>query len=205
MFRLVLGRPAKNDWRVNRTLSTSILAWLRSFDAVARHGSFTRAADELCISQGAVSQQVKQLEQAIGFPLLVRMPQSLDLTSEGVKLAPVVYRAFSSIRNVLADIAAPDGRVPITLSCSPSIAVRWLTPRLSNLLAEHPTIDFRVLGEFHKLDRARTVMEGVEVAIRDDAGQYQDPEATPFQKEYLFPVASPAFLAAHPTSDSRPT
>jgi len=183
---------------VIKALSPSLLTWLRAFDASARHGSFTRAADELCITQGAISQQVKHLEQSLGFPLLLREPHALELTPEGRKLATVATQAFGALREVLSEIAAPGGRVPVTLSSSPSFAMRWVTPRLSSMLAHHPTIDLRVFGEFHRLSRARMIMDGVEAAIRYDDTSYAELLVAPFLDEYLVPVASLDFVASHP-------
>lgn len=180
-----------------KALTPSTLAWLRSFDAAARHGSFTQAARELCITQGAVSQQVKQLELTLGFPLLVRQPGQLLLTREGKDLAPALERAFNLIRNALEEIDALDRPMGITLSCSPSFAIRWLTPRLNHLQADHPQIDVQLYGEFHKLNRSQMMNEGLEAAIRYDTGSYTNLAAACFLEEYLLPVASPEFVAVH--------
>ncbi|MDD0814367.1 LysR substrate-binding domain-containing protein [Curvibacter sp. HBC28] len=180
-------------------LSPSLLAWLRCFEATARHGSFTRAAGELCITQGAVSQQVKQLEQWLARPLLIRTPRSLVLTPEGKWLGVVLREGFEAIEGTLSQLRrAPRSDGPTTLSCSPSFAMRWLTPRLGSFLSQYPEVGLRVYGEFHALDRTRMVHDGIEVAVRFDPGQYEDVQATQFLDEWLVPVASPAFLAQHP-------
>lgn len=187
---------------MQKSLTPSMLAWLRSFDATARHGSFTHAAEELCITQGAVSQQIKHLERALGFALFTRGSMPADLTLEGRKLAAVVDTAFSSIRDVLTGMATPGGLIPITLSCSPSFAIRLLTPRLSRLSGHQANLDLRVFGEFHALDRGRMAAEVLEAAIRYDASAYEDLAAVTFLDEYLLPVASPSFLEQHPTMRS---
>lgn len=179
-------------------LSPSMLAWLRSFEATARLRSVTRAADELCITQGAVSQQVRHLEKALGFALLLRRSAGLELTPEGQKLAPVLHDAFTAVRDILAEISAPGGMAPVTLSCSPSFALQWLAPRLSNRLKDQPNVDLRVFGEFHRLDRNTMGAEGLEAAIRYDRGVYADLRVESFLDEYLIAVTSPQFLAAHP-------
>ncbi len=179
-------------------MSPSMLAWLRSFEAAARLGSITRAADELCISQGAVSQQVRQLERALGFPLLVRDPNGLRLTPEGCKLAPVAQKAFASLRDVIAEISSPGGIVPLTLSCSPSFAIQWLTPRLGRLLSQQPNMDLRVFGEFQGLNRSRMSADRLEAAIRYDLGGYEDLKADLLLDEYLIAVASPEYLRGRP-------
>jgi LysR family transcriptional regulator, glycine cleavage system transcriptional activator len=180
------------------SLSPSMLTWLRAFEAVQRLGSFTRAAEDLSISQGAVSQQIQQLEQALGFRLIERSTRPLSLTSEGQQLASVVETSFSRLREVLSDIGRPGGALPITLSCSPSFAMQWLTPRLSELRKHRPLVDIRVFGEFHRLDKAQMSHDRLQAGIRYDPGHYLNLDRTRFLDEYLVPVASPAFMAAHP-------
>lgn len=179
-------------------LSPSLLAWLRSFDAAARHGSFTKAAAELCITQGAVSQQVKQLEEWLRRPLFLRTPRALVPTPEGKWLAVVLRESFDAIESTLAQMRQPAEAATATLSCSPSFAMSWLTPRLGDFFRQHPHTGLRVFGEFHTLDRTRMVRDGVEAAVRFDLGGYRDLNATVFLDEWLIPVASPAFLARHP-------
>ena len=183
---------------MQKSLSSSMLTWLRAFEAVSRLGNFTRAAEDLSITQGAVSQQIQNLEQALGFRLVERGARPLGLTAEGERLAMAVESSFSQLRQVLADIASPGGTLPITLSCSPSFAMHWLTPRLSDLRKYRPNLDIRVFGEFHRLDKAQMSNDQLQAAIRYDPGQYHNLGATKFLDEYLIPVASPAFLAAHP-------
>ena len=179
-------------------LSPSLLAWLRSFDAAARHGSFTKAAAELCITQGAVSQQVKQLEDWLRRPLFLRTPRALVSTPEGKWLAVVLRESFDAIESTLAQMRQPPEAATATLSCSPSFAMSWLTPRLGDFFRQHPAAGLRVFGEFHTLDRTRMVRDGVEAAVRFDLGGYRDLSATVFLDEWLIPVASPAFLDRHP-------
>ena len=183
---------------MNSRLFPSLLAWLRCFEAAARHGSFTRAAAELCITQGAVSQQVKQLETWLGRPLFVRTPRTLMPTPEGKWLAVVLRESFDAIESTLAQMRQPAEAATATLSCSPSFAMSWLTPRLGDFFRQHPHTGLRVFGEFHTLDRTRMVRDGVEAAVRFDLGGYRDLNATVFLDEWLIPVASPEFLARHP-------
>ena len=180
-------------------LSPSLLAWLRSFDAAARHGSFTKAAAELCITQGAVSQQVKQLEEWLRRPLFLRTPRALVPTPEGKWLAVVLRESFDAIESTLAQMRQPAEATTATLSCSPSFAMSWLTPRLGDFFRQYPRTGLRVFGEFHTLDRTRMVRDGIEAAVRFDLGLYPDLNATVFLDEWLIPVASPDFLARHPT------
>ena len=185
-------------------LSPSLLAWLRCFDAAARHGSFTRAAAELCITQGAVSQQVKQLEQWLGRPVFLRTPRSLLPTPEGKWLAVVLRESFEAIEGTLSQMRLSGEAAVATLSCSPSFAMQWLTPRMGEFFRQYPDVALRVFGEFHRLDRTRMVQGGIEAAVRFDLGGYTDLRATEFLDEWLIPVASPAFLARHGVPQREP-
>lgn len=181
-----------------RVLSSSVLGWLRCFEAAARHCNFTQAADELCVTQGAVSQQVKHLEQWLGRPLFLRTPRALVLTPEGERLRFVLRESFEAIEGTLSQLRRRGESGPVSLSCSPSFAMRWLTPRMGDFFRDHPDIGLRVYGEFHALDRTRMVRDGIEAAVRFDPGAYSDVHARLFLDEWLLPVASPSFVAAHP-------
>lgn len=196
----VLSDAAMNA--MPKSLSSSMMTWLRAFEAVARLGHFTRASEELHITQSATSQQIQQLEQAVGFRLIERGGRPLGLTAEGERLSTAVAASFSQIRQALADIANPGGTVPITLSCSPSFAMQWLVHRLGDLRRDHPQVDIRVFAEFHQLDKARMANDHLVAAIRYDRGEYHDVSSECFLDEYLIPVASPSFMAARPTLTS---
>lgn len=189
-------------------LSPSLLSWLRCFDAAARSRSFTAAAAQLCITQGAVSQQVKQLEQWLRRPLFLRSPRQLVLTPEGLRLHGVLRESFDALETVLLQLRAPAAGEPLVLSCAPSFAMGWLTPRLGDFFRQHPGQDVRVVSEFETLDRARMAQRGLGAAVRYDLGGYADLDDQPFLDEWLLPVASPAWLAAHPgvrsAADLRP-
>jgi len=176
----------------------SLLTWLRYFDAAARQGSFTRAAAELHVTQGAVSQQVKNLEEWLGTPLFHRTQRKLVLSESGLRLKLAVKESFHILESTLGPMRVHDNEGTLSLNCSPSFAMRWLTPRLGNLLRGHPEISVRVYGEFHALDKIRMEQDRIEAAIRFDPGDYSDVRAVEFLDEWLVPVASPAFIAAHP-------
>src|SRR5574337_2236885 len=125
---------------MNSRLFPSLLAWLSCFEAAARHGSFPRAAAELCSTQGAVSQQVKQLETWLGRPLFVRTPRTLMPTPEGKWLAVVLRESFGAIEDALSQMRLVGDAPVATLSCSPSFAMQWLTPRLGEFFREHPDV-----------------------------------------------------------------
>lgn len=179
-------------------LTPSLLAWLRCFEATARFRSFTRAASELCVTQGAVSQQVKHLEQWLQRPLLLRTPRALLPTPEGQWLAVVLRESFQAIEGTLAQLSITRENRPTALSCAPSFAMGWLTPRLGDFYRSHPEVGLRVISEFHALDRDRMARDDVAAAVRFDLGDYRDLQAVEFLDEWLLPVASPAFMAARP-------
>lgn len=179
-------------------LSSSMMVWLRSFEAAARHASFTRAAAELCVSQGAISQQVKNLEISLRRPLFIRGPRSLTLTPEGDRLYAVARDAFRTLDQTLVQLRRSEDNQDVALSCSPSFAMGWLIPRLGDFFREHTAIHLKIHGEFHGLDRSRLLSDGLDAAVRYDLGRYTDLQARKFLDEWLLPVASPQFIREHP-------
>ncbi|OWT68246.1 MULTISPECIES: LysR family transcriptional regulator [unclassified Achromobacter] len=179
-------------------LSASLLVWLRAFDAAARHNSFTLAAEELHVTQGAISQQVKHLEDWLGTPLFQRGKRQLVLLPHGVRLKVAVMESFQILEQVVTSMRPPARQPVLRLNCSPSFAMQWITPRIGDVLAENPDLSLRVFGEFHALNRSRMTQEHIEAAVRFDLGGYEDVRAVSFLDEWLLPVASPEFLAGHP-------
>ncbi|HVV27527.1 MAG TPA: LysR substrate-binding domain-containing protein [Rhizomicrobium sp.] len=181
-------------------LAPSILTWLRCFEAAARHDSFTRAGEELNLSQGAVSQQIRQLEQWSGCILFHRLPRRLQLTSQGAQLQTEVEPALRRIEQAMAALRTT--AAPIHVNCSSSFALRWLMPRLGFFMRQHPEIDVRLTAEYHLLDRATFARSGMHVAIRYDPFEHPDLNAEFLMEDYLLPVASPAFSLEHPRLES---
>lgn len=180
-------------------LAPSILTWLRCFEAAARHDSFTRAGEELNLSQGAVSQQIRQLEQWSGCVLFHRLPRRLQLTSQGLQLKAEVEPALRRIEQAVAAIR--NTVAPIHVNCSPSFALRWLMPRLGSFMRRHAEIDVRLTAEFQQLDRASFTRAGMHVAIRYDPFDHADLHAELLMEDFLLPVASPALAQRHPRLD----
>jgi LysR family transcriptional regulator, glycine cleavage system transcriptional activator len=167
------------------------LAPLRAFEASARHLSFTRAADELSLTQGAISQQIKQLELHLGFPLFVRRTRRLELTEEGVQLAHVVREALTGIGTSIERLRAGQGHGPLTVSVLASFAAQWLMPRLPKFHAAHPDIDLRLHTD-DKLANLRT--DGVDIAIRLGFGSWAGLDVRLLMRERIFPVCSPQLM-----------
>lgn len=168
---------------------------LRAFEAAARHLSFTRAAQELHVTQAAVSHQIKALEARLGMPLFLRRSRSLVLTEEGQAYFPHVQRAFTLLRDATARIALEESKGVFTLSTLSSFAARWLVPRLGSFVARHPAIDLRLATSQHLTDFAR---EQVDAAIRYGSGTYPGLASTLLMTEELYPVCSPALLEQAP-------
>lgn len=119
------------------------LAAVRVFEAAARHQNFTRAAEELGMSQAAVSYRIRQLEDRVGSPLFVREPRQVTLTARGERLAGPVSKALNDIAAVFHDLGEEDQSV-LTISALPTMAITWLSPRLARFTADNPQLDVRV-------------------------------------------------------------
>jgi LysR family transcriptional regulator of beta-lactamase len=162
---------------------------LRAFEAAARHLNFTRAAIELCVSQGAVSHQVAALEQRLGTPLFRRLPRGLALTDEGLALVPAVADAFDRIGATL-DLYA-DGRLREVLNVGAvgTFAAGWLLRRLDDFSRDHPRIDLRLMTNNNRVDLAG---EGLDFAIRFGDGAWHGIHAEPILEAPLAPLCTPA-------------
>ena len=169
---------------------------LRGFESAARHGSFTKAAAELFLTQSAVSRQVQSLEAQLGVPLFERRHREIRLTGAGQRL----FRAATEALRIVADAAAelrpsePQHRT-ITVSCTVGFASLWLVPRLLDFQAQHPEVDIRIAAENRLIDIER---ERIEVAIRYGPPSLAPAGATRLFGEEVFPVCSPALSARAP-------
>jgi LysR family glycine cleavage system transcriptional activator len=168
---------------------------LKAFEAAARHESFTKAAGELCVTQGAVSHQVKALEQELGFRLFQRERQRLLITEAGRSYLEVVRDAFDRLAAGTERLLQRQKAGVLTVSTSPNFAAKWLVHRLGRFGELHPEIDLRVSASMHHVDFAR---EDVDVALRHGDGQWPGLNVTRLCAEALFPVCSPRL-----TSDPR--
>lgn len=167
----------------------------QTFEAVARRRSFTLAADELCLTQSAVSRQIKALEEALGLPLFHRLHRAIELTAEGERLFEAVTRGLDDISACLAALGARAKAPQITVSASVAFTWFWLMPRLERFGALQPDVDLRVLAT------DQPVLPGtgeVDVAVLFGGGQWEGLEARLLFGERVYPVCSPAYLRAHP-------
>jgi LysR family glycine cleavage system transcriptional activator len=165
---------------------------LKAFEAVARSKSVTRAAEELHVTQGAVSQQVKALEAALGVKLFHRERQRLVLTEAGRDYLAVVRDAFDQIAAGTDRILKRRKSGVLTVSVSPDFAAKWLVNRLGRFAEAHPEIDLRVSATDHHVDFAR---EDVDLAVRHGNGDWPGLDVVQLCSERLFPVCSPKLVA----------
>jgi LysR family glycine cleavage system transcriptional activator len=170
---------------------------LRTFEVAARHLSFTKAAAELHITQGAVSQQIKQLEASLGFALFHRGPRNLTLTEKGEELAATAEIAFRRLFDKIEELRQEEEGGILTVSVSPSLAVKWLIPRLGRFYQLHPEVDVRIRPDPVLID-VHAEADTVDMAIRFGQGPFPGLAAIPIMHETVFAVASPDLLAKGP-------
>ncbi|WP_373090022.1 transcriptional regulator GcvA [Sneathiella sp.] len=170
---------------------------LRSFEAAARHLSFSKAADELFVTPAAISHQVKALEDWLGLPLFKRMNRAVILTDDGQNYVVGIRDGLEVIGAATEKMMKQDATGPIHVDTLPSFAARWLLPRLSRFRDEHPDIDVRLSASHILTDFAR---DDVDVVIRYGHGNYPGLRVDKFLTEdVLFPVCSPSLLTGeHP-------
>jgi len=164
---------------------------LKAFEAAARHESFTRAAEELCVTQGAVSHQVKALEEELGVKLFNRERQRLVITEAGREYLAVVRDALDRIAVGTDRLVQRQTSGALTISTSPDFAAKWLVHRLGRFAEAHPDIDLRVSATMHHVDFAR---EDVDLAVRHGDGNWAGLHVERLCSEQLFPVCSPKLV-----------
>jgi LysR family glycine cleavage system transcriptional activator len=165
---------------------------LKAFEAAARHESFTRAAEELCVTQGAVSHQVKALEAELAIKLFNRERQRLIITEAGKDYLTVVRDALDRIAIGTERLLQRQNAGVLTVSTSPDFAAKWLVHRLGHFAEAHAGIDLRVSATLHHVDFAR---EEVDLAVRHGDGNWPGLDTIRLSAEQLFAVCSPKLLS----------
>src|SRR6516165_6837944 len=165
---------------------------LKAFEAAARHESFTRAAEELFVTQGAVSHQVKALEQELGIKLFNRERQRLVITEAGREYLNVIRDALDRIAVGTERLLQRQNVGVLTVSTSPDFAAKWLVHRLGHFAEAHADIDLRVSATLHHVDFAR---EEVDLAVRHGDGNWPGLDPVQLSAEQLFAVCSPKLLS----------
>jgi LysR family glycine cleavage system transcriptional activator len=173
---------------------------LRVFEAAARHASFTRAAEELHVTQAAVSHRIQALEAELGATLFRRLTRRLELTADGERLAQGVREGLEWIVRAVSDLDRRSDAGPLTVSMLPSFASRYLIPRLPRFHSAHPEIEVRVLADGDSVDLIADV--GTDLAIRFGRGQYPGLAVTLLMPDSVVPVCSPQLLEQHGPVDT---
>ncbi len=161
---------------------------LRAFEAAARLMSFTDAAAELNLTQGAVSHQIKELEGRLGVKLFLREARGIALTDAGATYLPYVREALDRLRAGTEALRLGEGSDILTVSCSPNFAAKWLVPRLGAFYAEHPDVDLRISAAMLHVTFDN---DGIDIAVRHGEGGWPHLDVTQLCQEEVFPVCSP--------------
>jgi LysR family glycine cleavage system transcriptional activator len=169
---------------------------LRVFESAARHLSFTKAAAELHMTQGAISQRIKALESTLGTLLFRRSTRALDLSPEGERLYSGLHAGLGYIEAALADLRTRNRLGTLTLTVSASLATRWLIKRVNELSNLKPPVAVSVIAD----DRLLDVGIDADVALRFGRGRYRGLKSQRIGDDEVFPVCSPSFLNTHPVA-----
>ena len=164
---------------------------VRAFEAAARHLNFTRASEELFVTQAAVSHQVKALEQWLGVPLFERQGRNVFLPPAGQAYFTEVREILDRLVEATARARIADAAGPLTVSMLASFAANWLVPRLGRFNAAHPDVEVRISAQDHLVDFSR---DNVDMAVRYGNGDWPALDVVPLMPEDVFPVCSPALL-----------
>ena len=171
------------------------LSQLHTFEAVSRRLSFSAAADELCLTQSAVSRQIKSLEEDLGWPLFLRKHRAIELTPEGRQLFEAVTRSLDGIAGCVSSLRRDIGTPQITVAASVAFSYYWLMPRLERFSERCPNIDLRVLATDQKLDLDRA---DADIAVLYGDGKWEGVAVQRLFGERVYPVCSPGYLRNHP-------
>ena len=164
---------------------------LRAFEAVSRHGGVGRAAEELCVSQGAVSQQLRKLEDYFGKELFERSANSLCLTEEGEEFAAVVQQSLQQVATAASRINREKSRHTLRISASPTVTSKWLMPKLGQFYEAHPGVAV-ILDE--SLELVTFVNDGFDGAIRFADGNFENLNSDHLITIKIHAAASPAYI-----------
>lgn len=168
---------------------------LRAFTETGRYRSLKKAAEAMGVTSGAVSQQIRQLEERLGVTLFTRTRYGVRLTEAGAKVHPALVLAFDQIASSLETLEAINARPTLTISTVPSFAASWLVPRLGRFTSRHPHVEVRVEATASLVDLHK---DRVDVAIRHGLGEYPGLVAEHLMAPVLLPVISPALLERGP-------
>jgi len=167
------------------------LAALRAFEAAARHENFSRAADEVNLTHGAISHQIRSLEEDLGIKLFIRNGKRIAITPEGQRFAAIVRKSLGEIASAAAELKDSAKVKRLAISALPSFAARWLAMRLGKFIDVHPDIEVTLQSSSQLVDLSRGE---VDVGIRFGNGNYLGVTLEFLMGDYYYPVASPRYL-----------
>ncbi len=165
---------------------------LRAFEAAARHQNFSRAAEELHLTHGAISHQVRALEQELGLPLFVRSGRNVQVTPDGLRFALQLSKSFADIAAATEALRPASASRRLTISSIPSFAARWLAPRLGRFIERHPEFEVVLQSSGQLQDLAR---DAIDVGIRFGRGNYPGLVVQRLMGDTYYPVVSPHYRA----------
>ncbi|WP_054309810.1 LysR substrate-binding domain-containing protein [Mesorhizobium sp. 1M-11] len=179
---------------VRRYYNLPSLIALAAFEAAARHLSLTKAAEELNVTTGAVSKQIRMLEDELGNPLFLRRHRALELTREGETLATALNEGFERISSTFRQVKSSGGQSSVTIGCTMAMAHLWLMPRMSSFWGGHHDIavDHVISDHPRGLDRP-----DIDLRLRYGSGEWPDELSAKLYDDRIFPVASPDFARQH--------
>ena len=164
---------------------------LKIFAITAQYGSFSDAADQLNLTKGAISYQIRILEQALGFTVFKRLPRGIVLTAKGHELLQTVQSAFGSIESKITELQTNDTKT-LTIGVSTYFASRWLSPRLMDFMQLHPDIRLRIQPMINFEDLTG---KGIDLAIRWGKGEWENSSPKPILSCPAFPVGNQAAMS----------
>jgi len=167
------------------------LKWLQTFEVAARSVNFSNAAEELCVTPAAVSQQIKQLEEYLGIPLFLRMNKKVQLTEEAAAVLPLLSDSFNKIEEAVNRLTLDQWERRLTISSVPTFSIKWLVRHLEGFSRNHPDIDIRLDASTELRDFQH---DGIDVSIRFGLGDYPDLYVERIFGEEFILVCSPSLL-----------
>jgi LysR family glycine cleavage system transcriptional activator len=164
---------------------------LKAFEAIARHLSFAKAAEELHVTPAALSHQIRALEEQLGLALFHRRTRAIELTDAGRLIYPGLHAGFESVRNAIGQLERGRDRNILVISATTGLTAKWLMPRLWRFLHAHPDIDARISAS---MELADFTTDGVDVAIRLGKGHHPGLHAEKLFSDSMLPVCSPRLV-----------
>ncbi|OJU51820.1 MAG: LysR family transcriptional regulator [Mesorhizobium sp. 61-13] len=168
------------------------------FEAAARRMSFTRAAEELGITQAAVSRQVQALEQSLGFQLFRRLHRSIELTDRGRTLSKSMSESLGAIARTVRSLTDDKNAGELVIAASVAFSHFWLLPKISEFRRTNPQVRLKIVSQDSNVNLLR---EDIDIAIRYGDGHWPDGKAIALFNDDVFPVCSPEYLASHGSPD----